>query len=42
MRKAIGVIFGATGATLEAGEWKEVLHKIRHGTYTTEEHSDGA
>jgi len=27
---------------LEEGEWKEVLHKVRHGTYITEEHSDGA
>lgn len=42
MGKGIGVIFGATGATLEVGEWKEVLHKVRHGTYITEEHSDSA
>lgn len=40
--KGTGLILGATGATLEVGEWKEVLHKVRHGTYITEEHSDGA
>lgn len=40
--KGTGVTLGATGATLEVGERKEVLHKVRHGTYVTEEHSDGA
>lgn len=40
MGKGDGVILGATGATLEVREWEEVLHKVRHGTYTTEEHSN--
>lgn len=38
--KEMGVILGAMGATLEVREWEEVLHKVRHGTYTTEEHSN--
>lgn len=42
MGKGDGVILGATGATLEVREWKEVLHKVQHGTYITEEHSNGA
>lgn len=42
MRGETRVVLGARGATLEVGEWKEVLHKVRHGTYTTEEHSDCA
>lgn len=40
MGKGDGVILGAMGATLEVREWEEVLHKVRHGTYTTEEHSN--
>jgi len=42
MGKETRIVLGDRGATLEVGEWKEVLHKVRHGTYTTEEHSDGA
>lgn len=41
MGRETRIVVGARGATLEMGEWKEVLHKVRHGTYTTEEHSDG-
>lgn len=40
--KETGGMRGATGATLEVGKWKEVLHKVQHGTYITEEHSDSA
>lgn len=42
MGKGDGVTLGARGATLEVREWKEVLHKVRHGTYITEEHSNSA
>lgn len=42
MGKGDGLILGAMGATLEVREWKEVLHKVRHGTYITEEHSNSA
>lgn len=42
MGKGDGIILGPMGATLEVREWKEVLHKVRHGTYIIEEHSNSA